>query len=80
MAKKVQVKLNTKGVQTFLKQDMQPILQERGSKLLSILPEGYESEVYVGKNRANCTVRAVDPKAVQENNKNNTLIKSLHSI
>ena len=77
---RTQVKLNTKGVQTFLKQDMQPILKERGSKLLSILPEGYESEIYVGKNRANCTVRATDPKAIQENNKSNTLIKSLYSI
>lgn len=70
--------LNSDGVRDLLKsQAMQNHLKEIADEIKHRSGDGYESDVYVGKNRANAMVRAESIKAKTDNMKNNTLLKAV---
>ena len=57
--------------------EMQTILTEEASGIQRKLGDGYDSDVHVGKNRANAMVRASTYQAKKDNLKNNTLLKAM---
>ena len=72
-------KLNRKGVAELMKsQEMQGILKEHATTIKNRAGDGYEQDIYVGKNRANAMVKAKTFKARKDNSKNNTLLKAVH--
>ena len=72
-------KLNRAGVRELLKsQEMQGILKEHATTIKGRVGDGYEQDIYVGKNRANAMVKAETFKARKDNSKNNTLLKAVH--
>ena len=75
---KHEIVLNSEGVRELLKgPDMQALLLERAQEIAARAGSGYETDVFVGRNRANASVFASDPEAVKDNMKNNTLLKAL---
>lgn len=71
-------KLNRKGVRELMQsQEMQAVLQEKASRITARCGDGYESDVMVGKNRANAMVRAATSQAKRDNSKNNTILKAV---
>lgn len=78
MAKSVEVKLNREGVAALMKSsEMQSTLQNIAKDVASRCGDGYQSDVFVGKNRANASVMARTAAAKRDNIKNNTILKSL---
>ncbi len=72
-------KLNLKGVAELMKsKEMQDILKEHATTIKGRVGDGYEQDIYVGKNRANAMVKAETFKARKDNSKNNTLLKAVH--
>ncbi len=77
---KFRFELNRSGVRELLKGDaMQAHLQSIANKAQTSLGEGYESDVYVGKNRANSMVWAETFDAKRENSKTNSILKAVMS-
>lgn len=75
---KVTVVLNSEGVRQLLRSDeMQNLLREKVESALASLGEGYEVTNYVGKNRANASIKAVTHKAKKDNLQNNSILKAL---
>lgn len=75
---KIEFKLNSGGVRELLKSEaMQAVLTEKASAIRSRAGDGYEQDIYVGKNRANAMVRATTYQAKKDNSKNNTLLKAV---
>ena len=71
-------KLNYSGVGQLLKStEMQSILSEKASAIQQRCGDGYETDMYVGKTRANAMVKATSFKAKRDNMKNNTLLKAV---
>ena len=71
-------KLNYAGVGQLLKsEEMQNMLADEASAVRKRAGEGYEQDVYVGKNRANAMVSASTYQAKRDNMKNNTLLKAV---
>ena len=72
-------RLNLKGVAELMKsQEMQDILKEHATTIKDRAGDGYEQDIYIGKNRANAMVKAETFKARKDNSKNNTLSKAVH--
>ncbi|MCK1227507.1 hypothetical protein [Streptococcus uberis] len=72
-------KLNRSGVAELMKsQEMQDVLSEHAKTIKDRAGDGYEQDVYVGKNRANAMVSATSKKAKKDNLENNTLLKAVH--
>ena len=72
-------KLNRAGVRELLKsQAMQGVLKKYATTIKNRAGDGYEQDIYVGKNRANAMVKAETFKARKDNSKNNTLLKAVH--
>ena len=72
-------KLNRAGVRELLKsQEMQDILKKHATTIKDRAGDGYEQDIYIGKNRANAMVKAETFKARKDNSKNNTLLKGVH--
>lgn len=70
--------LNSAGVRGLLQgEEMQTHLKDIADGIQQRAGEGYESDIYVGVNRANAMVRAETPKAKTDNMKNNTLLKAV---
>jgi len=70
--------LNRKGVAELMKSDgMQAVLNDHASSIRNRCGDGYEQDIYVGKNRANAMVRAETLKAKKDNSNNNTLLKAV---
>lgn len=70
--------LNRAGVAAIMKSpEMVAVLKEHAKKVESKAGSGYEINSYVGKNRANVSVKTKTKKAIRDNNKNNTLLKAL---
>jgi len=70
--------LNSAGVRDLLKSsEMQALLTEKASAIKNRCGDGYEQDIYVGKNRANAMVWAETYKARKENSKNNTILKAI---
>lgn len=75
---RMKFKLNRKGIADLMKSDeMQGILNEKATAIRNRCGDGYEQDIYVGKNRANAMVSAESVKAKKDNLKNNTLLKAV---
>ncbi|MBM6615630.1 hypothetical protein JTF06_12110 [Desemzia sp. RIT804] len=75
---KMQFKLNSSGVSSLLKSaEMQNVLSKQASAIKNRCGEGYEQDIFVGKNRANAMVWADSYQARKENMENNTLLKAV---
>ncbi len=75
---KVRVVLNRKGVRELLKSDaMAQACKEQADAIKNRCGDGYESDVYTGKNRANAMVWPSSAKARQDNAQNNTILRRL---
>lgn len=75
---KTEFELNKAGVRQLMQsKEMQAILQEKSSAAVARLGPGYESDVHVGKNRANAMVYADSHSARRENMKTNSILKAV---
>lgn len=71
-------KLSRKGVREFLKSEaVKNMLEEKAKAIQQRAGDGYEVSTYVGKKRANASVRANTIKAIKDTKKNNTLLKAV---
>lgn len=76
MSKKFE--LNRNGVAELLKSpEMIEILREKARGIQEAVGDGYEISSYVGKSRANVSVKTKTKQAIRDNNKNNTLLKAM---
>lgn len=70
--------LNRAGVRALMQStEMQSILKDKANNALNSLGEGYKSDTYIGKNRANAMVYADSFQAKRDNLKNNTILKAV---
>lgn len=75
---KQKFKLNRSGVASLMKSaGMQEILTNHATNIRKRCGDGYEQDIYVGKNRANAMVSATSFKAKKENMENNTILKAV---
>ena len=71
-------KLNRSGVRELMQsEEMQSVLKKKASGIKNRCGDGYEQDIYIGRNRANAMVWADTPKASAENNENNTILKAV---
>lgn len=76
MLKKFEI--NKSGVNELMKSgEMQSILTEKAKAIAGRCGSGYETDIYVGKTRANASVGPKTKKAKRDNYKNNTLLKAV---
>lgn len=74
----LKVKLNSAGVRAMLKSsEMQGILKDQADAIVQRCGKGYKVSSYIGKNRANVSVKTRSKRAIKDNSENNTLLKSL---
>lgn len=77
---KMHFKLNRAGVRELLKSpEMQAVLTDKANGIRNRAGDGYESDIYVGKTRANAMVYADSFQAKRDNKKHNTLLKAVKS-
>lgn len=70
--------LNYSGVAELMKSPaMVNLLREKAKSIQDKAGDGYEISSFVGKNRANVSVKTKSRKAIRDNNKNNTLLKAM---
>jgi len=70
--------LNRAGVRQLMQsEEMQSILKDKADAALNSLDEGYKSDIYIGKNRANAMVYADTYQAKRDNLKNNSILKAV---
>ena len=75
---KMKFELNRAGVRALMQsEEMQAILKDKANNALNSLGEGYKSDAYVGKTRANAMVYADTYKAKKDNLKNNSILKAV---
>lgn len=75
---KFKFELNRDGVRELMQgQTMQEILKTKASEIQRRAGEGFESDIHVGKTRANAMVYPGDPKAYFRNLKSNILLKAI---
>lgn len=75
---KVRVVLNRSGVRELLKSDaMAQACKEQADAIKNRCGDGYESDVYTGKNRVNAMVWPESAKARQDNSHDNTILRRL---
>ena len=75
---KMKFKLNRKGVAELMKSAaMQEVLKEYATGIRNRCGDGYEQDMYVGKNRANAMVSASTYQAKADNLRNNTILKAV---
>lgn len=78
MSSKVKITLNYAAVGQLMKSpEMQSILSEHARSIAAACGDGYSSDVYVGKTRANAMVKTDTVEAYYDNLKNNTIMKHL---
>lgn len=72
------LELNREGVRQLLRSaEMAEICRQQAEMIRARCGDGYETDSYTGKNRVNASVYAATGKAVQDNLKNNTLLKAV---
>lgn len=72
-------KLNRSGVAELMKsQAMQDVLSEHAKTIKDRAGDGYEQDIYLGKNRAIAMVSTTSFEARKDNSENNTLLKAVH--
>lgn len=75
---KTKIVLNSKGITDLLKsQEIQTFLQEKAQDIVSRCSGAYETDVYVGKNRANSSIITRDAATFRKNLKDNELLRAL---
>jgi len=75
---KTKIVLNSAGVRAMLQSpEMQALLSERAYEIAQRAGNGYETDVFVGKTRANASVFASTEDAMKDNMDNNTLLKAV---
>lgn len=75
---KFKFELNRSGVRALMQSDeMQSILKDKANNALNSLGQGYKTDSYVGKNRANAMVYADSYQAKRDNLKNNSILKAV---
>ena len=75
---KFKFELNRSGVRTLMQsEEMQSILKSKANNALNSLGQGYKTDSYVGKNRANAMVYADTYQAKRDNLKNNSILKAV---
>ncbi len=75
---KFKFELNRAGVRSLMQSaEMQSILKDKANNALNSLGEGYKSDTYVGKTRANAMVYADTYQAKRDNLKNNSILKAV---
>ena len=75
---KTKIELNSAGVREMLRsREIQAMLSERAAAIAEAAGSGYETDIYVGRNRANAGVYATTDKAMKDNLENDTLLKAL---
>ena len=78
MSKFLKFELNSDGVVELMKSDaMKSICKEYADNAVDRLGEGYEADVYDGKDRCNASVSAVTAAAQKENLQENTILKAV---
>lgn len=76
MSKKFE--LNYSGVAELMKSpEMIEVLRDKARGIQESAGDGYEISSFIGKNRANVSVKTKTRKAIRDNNKNNTLLKAM---
>lgn len=76
MSKKFE--LNYNGVAELMRSpEMIEVLRDKAKGIQDKAGDGYEISSFVGKNRANVSVKTKTRKAIRDNNKNNTLLKAM---
>lgn len=72
--------LKRSGVAQLLKSnEMQSALKAKATIIRERCGDGYEQDIYVGKNRANAMVSAETIKAKRSNAKHNVLLKAVNA-
>lgn len=70
--------LNIAGVAELMKSsEMQQVLTAKAKAVRERCGDGYEQDIYVGRNRANAMVSAKAKKAKKDNLENSTLLKAV---
>lgn len=70
--------LNPKGLNELMKSsEIQSVLTQKAKEVQSRCGKGYETDIYVGKTRANASIGAKTKSAKRDNFKNNTLLKAI---
>lgn len=76
MAKSIKFELDRAGVRALMQSpEMQQVLMSYAKQIGDRAGEGYEP--YVGRNRANVSVRTATEAAARDNFEHNTLLKSM---
>lgn len=74
----VKIKLNSAGVRKLLRSpEMRNGLSEIAFSAQAKLGDGYEATYYTEQTRAVAEITAVSPKAIQENNDTNSILRAL---
>ena len=75
---KFKFELNRSGVRALMQsEEMQSILKSKANNALNSLGQGYKTDSYVGKTRANAMVYADSYLAKRDNLKNNSILKAV---
>ena len=78
MSKRLIFELNRAGVAELMKsKNMQKVLEQYATRVRRKAGEGYEQDLYIGRNRANASIFPKTKEAERDNYKNNTLLKSV---
>ena len=79
MNSKVKIVLNRANVRKQLLQssEMQQIVNNYAYRAQSKLGDGYEVSYRKGENRVNAQIKAVNMKSIEENSRENTILKAL---
>lgn len=79
MSSKVKIVLNRANVRKQLLQssEMQQMVNNFAYSAQAKLGDGYEVSYRKGKNRVNAQIRAVNMKSIDENSRENTILKAL---
>ena len=79
MAMQVKIELNQEGIRELLKsEEVQKDLGRRGDAVVQRAgPEDHESTVWLGFDRARCTVRTTTSKGAKNESENKTLTSSI---
>lgn len=74
----LKIKLNRKSIAELMKsEEMQTVLNEYATKIRNRCGDGYEQDMYVGRNRSNAKVSAATYQAKADNLRNNTILKAV---
>lgn len=75
---KVRVKLNSKGVRALLQSnELRNVCAQRAQNAMAHLGDGYETNTYVGKTRANAGIRAKTRQARSDALKNGSIWRAV---